>query len=119
MSDAARNVVLRIWGSLTANVELAPIFNFQELKSRAAREMLHRPLLKLTSAWWVIQEKACVIVWWREDDLLFPMESRNYLAPTRYIESPEGWDGRLWLESKKFETVSGPALFSVGLEFDI
>jgi hypothetical protein len=75
---------------------------------------------KLANLLWVVQEKLVVYLYWRMsgyEDMIMPLESRNSVRLDPAMAAPEGWDGKLYLDTRNW---TGPQkLLFVVLDFDL
>jgi hypothetical protein len=118
IGGAARNIVLSVRGVVDQDIELMSIFDMAELKAAHRRDYI-----KVSSAWWLIQEKMTLLLSWSEDpeDILFPMESRNAISFTRFVDPPDpkAWNGKIYLRSVNQKSCpGGRAHFAFCLDFD-
>ena len=116
IGDAARNIVLSVRGVVDEDTPMMQIFDMEALK---AQHHYRRDYIKVTSVWWLIQEKMTLLLTWSEDpqDILFPMESRNAISFNRFVDPPDpkAWKGKIYMRS---ENVVGAKHFAFCLEFD-
>jgi hypothetical protein len=105
-----RNVTLNVRGLLTKEMPMTPIsVKLEQVKG-----------LKLASLVWAIQEKLGLYLWWDEETILLPLESRNSMRFDVGVPSPDGWNGTLYLSSYGF-TLPPAAVqkaFFLVLDFD-
>lgn len=75
--------------------------------------------LKMSSALWIVQEKMVLNLSWNEEELLFPMESRNAARFDQNIQPPDGWNGTMYLSSQGWDSPNpiGKS-FLIVLDFD-
>lgn len=69
---------------------------------------------RISSAVWLIEEKAMVSLW-LGDELVLPMESRNSVRFDQGLRFPKDWDGRILV---KIDKALEPKLVLIHLEFD-
>ena len=120
IGDAARNIVLNVRGVVDEDIPPTQIFDMAELK---AGHRYTRDYIKVSSVWWLIQEKMTLLLQWSEDpeDLMFPMESRNVISFNRFVDPPDHktWKGKIYLRSLNMAScVGGKAHFAFCLDFD-
>lgn len=121
IKDGPKNFSLLVKGIVWEEFEPTPIIDIGKLE--APREGLKG--LRLDSAAWTVQEKMGLLLWWGEpkgeEDLIFPMESRNSLRFDDGLISPrkdKGWRGILYLSSFRVKEGPIPKSFLVLLDFD-
>lgn len=108
LADGNKNHTVLVTGALEA-----------DLLEPAVVVTMPSPSLKLSSAIWLIQEKLGLILWWRGEELLFPMESRNSVRFDRSLDAPKDWDGRVLMTSFGFKSNAySPKHFTLLLDFD-
>jgi len=113
-SDGHRNVSVLVKGQLEGTSD-----NPVELIN--VKGMTPEPRgLKLTGAWWLIEEKAGIQLWWGKEaiphqTLIVPLESRNAFKLEDGLSSPKGWDGIIYMTYANAPT---PRLFTLILDFD-
>lgn len=116
IGDASRNVVLHVRGVADqAIAEPQLIFSMDQL---AAQSKAGRGYIKISSAWWLIQEKALIRLLWskNKEDIVFPMESRNAISFHRFVDPPADWGKELYMQLLNLPT--GGASFAFCLDFD-
>jgi hypothetical protein len=66
--------------------------------------------VRLDSAVWVLEEKLTIHLWWeeemKEDNLVFPMQSRNFIRFEDGVPSPrieQKWGGKIWISADSIE----------------
>jgi|SRR6266851_1712453 len=106
-ANGAHNVAVQISGGLPIEEEgMFTLFKFDYAS------------LKLTSVLFLVQEKAGLYLWWGEENLILPAESRGAFKFEIGIKSPEGWDGTLWGSSFKTSDTDRAKGFLLLLDFD-
>jgi hypothetical protein len=102
-----RNVTFQISGALTESLPLTPVeTGFKKLK--------------LASLVWVIQEKMIMDLWWKDGELILPMESRNSVRFDTGLQAPETWDGTFHLSTRNWDkpTIDEFKGFLIVVDFD-
>jgi hypothetical protein len=113
-SDGHRNVSVLVKGQIKPTNDLKTIVLFD------VEGMSPKPRgLKLTGAWWLIEEKGAIQLWWGKEaiphqTLIVPLESRGVFQRDEGLASPKEWDGLITM------TYSAPTarLFTLILDFD-
>jgi hypothetical protein len=104
-----RNVTLHITGMLSeGDLPLTPI------DLGPAHEVSRA---KLSNLLWVVQEKLVVYLYWREPEVVMPLESRNFVKLDPAMPAPAEWDGRLFIDTYNF--VGPQKIFFIALDFDL
>lgn len=104
-ADALRNASVQISGGLPSQEEgKFKLVKFEHLG------------LKLTSVLFLIQEKAGLYLWWDEDNLILPVESRGAFKFDIGLKAPEDWDGQIW--GQAFKTEEFDKAFLLIMDFD-
>jgi len=102
--DGSKNVTVLVKGILDEELHLTPILLAEKLSGQPKK-------IKLTEALWLVQEKMGIALWWKKDDLIAPMESRNSIRLDRGWDSPKDWGGIIllssfnWSPNRKFFTL--------------
>lgn len=114
LPQEGKNITLQVTGSLDGELGLTPILDIKALKTPAVG-------IRLDSATWLIQEKMGLILWWKKDDLLLPLESRGSirLDVGIYNSVGEDWDGIIRLSSFGYSSNTfKPKYFHLTLDID-
>jgi hypothetical protein len=107
-----RNVTLHITGMLSeGDLPLTPI------DLGPAHEVGRA---KLSNLLWVVQEKLVVYLYWKMsgyEDVIMPLESRNFVKLDPAMPAPAEWNGRLFVDTHNF--VGPQKIFFIALDFDL
>jgi len=107
--DGSKNVTVLVKGILDEEQRLTPILLTEKLSGQPKK-------MKLTDALWLVQEKMGIALWWKKDDLILPMESRNSIRLDRGWDSPADWQGIILLSS--FNWSQYHKYFTLEVSFD-
>lgn len=89
MADGQRNLTLHLSGEIDPPGGSIEPWRIDPVPAK----------FKLTSAVWLIQEKATLLLWWGEKYLMMPMESRNSVRLEHGLHPPKDWNGILRIEA--------------------
>lgn len=90
VAGGQRNVTLHITGVIEDELRLTPI------------DLVDKEL-KIKSLVWMVQEKLGLQLWWDEERMMLPMESRNAVRFDTGLKPPAGWNGKLYVSSFNFK----------------
>lgn len=108
LSDGSNNFTVSVTGTLHENLEFEELLDLSALKGANER-------CRLESISWVIQEKLGLTLWWDKDNLILPLESRNFFRIETPLKPPAQWDRKFRLSS--FNLTIPPMHFLVILDF--
>lgn len=87
-ADGERNFTLQITGRVAGGYAGEVIYRVDPIP----------PRLKLAAATWLVQEKMTILLLW-DNDLAFPMESRNSIRFEHGLKPTKDWNGKLRIEA--------------------
>lgn len=113
LKDGNKNVTIRLTGVMKSDFQPTELLDISTLKGNPKG-------LRFDSAFFAIQEKMGILLWWRNgEDLIVPLESRGTFRFDSPINSPSlesGWEGKIWYSS--FNTLGQEKHFMLLLDFD-
>ena len=109
LADGSNNLTAAVTGTLHAKLDFEEVLDLAKTKGGAGGRC------RFESVTWVIQEKMRLLLWWNKENLIVPMESRNFLKTEAGLKPPEGWNGKFLLSS---EALTAPPMhFLLILDF--
>jgi hypothetical protein len=76
-------------------------------------------IVKVASLVWLIEEKAGIRLWWDDEKLLAPLESRSAVRFDSGMRQPDGWKRRIKLEAfNVLASNPSPKHFLLVMDFD-